>query len=79
VPLAWQAGDDRRLVVVNLSADRAVGRVSLPWHDLVGRAWTVADLAGGRAFHRDGSDLAADGLYVDLPAWGAHWLAWSGS
>jgi Alpha amylase, catalytic domain len=81
VPLAWQSpsGADRRLVVVNLTAERATGRIMLPWPDLSGRAWTLGDLAGGAAFERDGVTIAAEGLYVELPPWGVHWLTWSGA
>jgi hypothetical protein len=79
VPLAWQSpsGADRRLVVVNLSGERSVGRVMVPWHDVAGRPWRLADLAGGAMFERDGTGIAGDGLYVELPAWGVHWLTWS--
>lgn len=66
---------ERELVVVNLADAPAQGRVRLPWGDLGGAAWTLTDRLDGRTFVRDGDALAADGLYVELGGWGAHFLA----
>ena len=38
------------------------------------RSWQLQDLASGRSYDRDGLELATDGLYIDLPAWGVHWF-----
>jgi hypothetical protein len=75
------SGDEgvRSLVVVNLGAGPAAGRVHLPWSDLAGRPWRLDDLASGQVFPRDGDALAAEGLYVELPPWGHHLLVWSPS
>ncbi|AEV82930.1 alpha-amylase [Actinoplanes sp. SE50] len=70
---AWEAA----LVVVNYSGRPAQGRVELPWPSLAGRAWRLVDRLDGRVFERSGSELAAEGLYVDLPAWGFHVLTLS--
>jgi hypothetical protein len=64
----------RLLVVVNLFGAPAQARVALPWPDLAGHAWTLTDALSDDRFERDGDELAADGLYVELPAWGAHVL-----
>jgi hypothetical protein len=69
--------DGRSLVVVNLGDSPATGRIPLPWTDLAGRPWRLDDLATGQVFHRDGDALAAEGLYVDLPAWGHHLMTWA--
>ena len=45
---------------------------------LRGRQWQLTDLLDGRVYDRDGDDLAAQGLYVDLPPWAAH-VAGSGT
>jgi hypothetical protein len=64
----WRDGEARKLVVVNLGEARAEGHVSLPWDDLRGRQWRLADALGGAVYERSGDDLR-DGLYVALDAW----------
>lgn len=46
--------------------------LTLPWGDLSGRTWRLADRLGEAGYDRDGADLSAHGLYLDLPAWGCH-------
>ncbi|GAA2706450.1 alpha-amylase [Actinoplanes palleronii] len=70
--LAWSWSG--HLVVINLSDHPSQGRVELARPDLAGRAWRLTDLLDGRVFERSGSDLAENGLYVDLPPWGTHVL-----
>ena len=79
VPIAWEgaSGGERRLIVVNLTAERAAGLVWLPWHDLSGRTWRLEDLATGNMFERAGDGMAREGLYVELPPWGVHWFTWT--
>ena len=72
---AWHHAGRRHLVVVNFRGLGSQGRVALPWPELAGRAWRLTDLLDGRVFERDGDQLAREGLFVDLPAWGAHVLA----
>jgi hypothetical protein len=74
VAWCWSSSDARHLVVVNLSPARATGRVRLPWGDLAGRTWSLADRLSGDCFERSGDDLAAEGLHVALEAWGPHFL-----
>ena len=74
VAWCWSSSDARHLVVVNLSPARAKGRVRLPWGDLAGRTWNLADRLSGDRFERSGDELAGEGLYVALEAWGAHFL-----
>jgi Alpha amylase, catalytic domain len=64
----------RELVVVNLSDAAAQARVHLPWDDLGGRTWKMADRLSGARFERDGDELAAEGLYVALDPWAFHFL-----
>jgi len=56
----------RHVVVVNLSAGPAQGRIPLPWPDLPGRGWHLTDLFSGEDFERDGATLADPGLFVDM-------------
>jgi hypothetical protein len=70
----WASSDDRHLVVVNLSDAPAQARVRLPWDDLAGPMWQLTDRLGGQKFERNGDELAVEGLYVGLDAWGVHFL-----
>jgi hypothetical protein len=55
-------------MVVNLGETYAEAHVSLPWDDLRGRAWRLADAATDVIYERNGDDLR-DGLYVALEPW----------
>jgi hypothetical protein len=70
VAWGWR-GTSRALCVVNFGEHAAEGRVSLPWDDLRGRTWQLADAADGARYERSGDDLR-DGLYVALEPWGWH-------
>jgi hypothetical protein len=73
---AWHgSGGERLLVTVNYAPHRSQCYVMLPWSDLAGRRWRLRDRLGEAAYDRDGADLAARGLYLDLPAWGYHAFA----
>jgi len=71
----WLNSHGRYLVVVNLSPAPANGRVRLPWGDLSGRTWSLADSLSGDCFLRSGDELAHDGLCLALDAWGTRFLA----
>ena len=79
VAWCWETAGARSLVVVNLSGGAAQAQVHLPWGDLAGRVWELADRLDGRSFERDGDTMASEGLYVALDAWASHFLAFSGS
>lgn len=63
---------ERLLVAVNDGPTRAQCYVALPADEFRGRAWTLTDRLGPSVYERDGDDLAARGLYLDLPPWGYH-------
>jgi hypothetical protein len=65
----WTGADDRHLVVVNLSDERADGMVR--WPAVPAGPLTLVDLLDGETFERDGTAIAADGLYVALEGWAA--------
>jgi hypothetical protein len=70
---AWNGdGPERLLVVVNYAPNQSQCYVPLPFPDLAGRRWLLADLLGDAAYERDGGDLGARGLYLDLQPWGYH-------
>jgi len=75
VAWCWSSAGARHLVVVNLSDVPATARVRLPWGDLAGRSWTLAECLDERHYERAGDELAAEGLYVALDAWAFHFLA----
>jgi hypothetical protein len=76
VAFAWTGPDERRrLVVVNYAGHPSQCYVAMPWRDLDGRTWRLRDLTGAAVYNRRGGDLAWQGLYLDMPAWGYHAFA----
>jgi hypothetical protein len=68
----WTGENDaRRLVIVNYAANQSQCYVRLPIEGTGGRL-VFADVMGSAAYERDRQDVAARGLYLDLPAWGYH-------
>ena len=73
VAFSWTGTDSIRwLVIVNYSDHQSQCCLTMPWDDLAGRSWQLRDRMGTGRYERNGDDLAAQGLYVDLPAWGTH-------
>jgi hypothetical protein len=73
IAFAWTGpGERRRLVAVNYAGHRSQCFVGMPWSDLRGRTWRLADRMGDDDYDRSGDDLAERGLYLDVPAWGFH-------
>jgi glycosidase len=75
----WRKGEERFLVVINLSHTRSQGRVQVPWTDLKGRTCLLVDVMNGERHERDGDELLDQGLYVDLEAWRFHFFQWEGT
>ena len=75
VSWCWSGSAGRHLVVVNLAEAPAQARVRLPWGDLRGRSWSLAERLSGKTFERAGDELGGDGLYVGLDPWACHFLA----
>ncbi len=73
VAFAWTGKDGaKRLIAVNYADHESQCYVMLPWTDLEGRGWRLHDQLGTAVYERDGNDLAAHGLYLDVPAWACH-------
>lgn len=70
----WTADDTRHIIVVNYSGHRSEARVRLPWSDLAGRSWELAELLDNTTYDRNGDELTNQGLYVDLAPWHCHVL-----
>src|SRR5262249_21252926 len=69
---SWEGDGRRLLVVVNYGPTRGQCYARLPWPDLRGRKVLLRDLMSPAQYERNGNDLAAGGLYLDLPEWGYH-------
>jgi hypothetical protein len=74
VAFRWSLADDHRLVVVNLSAQRAQCFVPVDVMALAGKPLRLVDILAEQTFDRSGDELTGRGLYVDLPAYGYHLL-----
>jgi glycosidase len=73
IAFSWEGSGQRLLVAVNYGPTPGQCYVRLPWTDLEGRVWTLDDLVNPDVnYEREGADLAARGLYLDVPAWGHH-------
>ena len=79
VAWGWGKGDERYLVVINLSHTRCQGRIHLPWADLKGRTSLLVDVMNGERYERDGDEILHQGMYVDLEAWKFHFFQWEGT
>jgi hypothetical protein len=70
---AWNgSGAERRLVTVNYAPNQSQCYVRLPFSDLGNGQWRLQDLLGNATYDREGDDLHARGLYLDVPPWQAH-------
>jgi hypothetical protein len=73
IAFAWQLENPERLiVVVNYSDHYSQCYLRLPFSDLEGRRWHLCDLLGDAAYEREGGELSARGLYLDVPPWRCH-------
>lgn len=69
VAFLWQReGEAPLLVAVNYAPDRGQCYVRLPI-PCAGQAWRLRDLTGPDVWDRDGDDLQARGLYLDMAPW----------
>ncbi|MEK6260922.1 MAG: alpha-amylase family glycosyl hydrolase [Planctomycetota bacterium] len=69
----WQGTDGQRLLVaVNDSPNQSQCYVRLPHDELRQGTWRLKDQMRNADYDRNGTDLLARGLYLDLPAWHYH-------
>lgn len=70
----WHAAEreNRVLVAVNYSSVWSQCYVQLPSDAISEGEWQLKDEIGDAVYERDGSELRAKGLYLDMPPWGAH-------
>jgi Alpha amylase, catalytic domain len=72
VAFSWQGASGRVLVAVNYADHQSQCHVRLPRDGVDGRSVRFADVMGSAVYDRADTDLAAHGLYLDLPPWGYH-------
>ncbi len=71
IGFSWSTEDRLRLViVVNYASHQSQCRLRLPFDELRGLTIRLRNLIGPEAYDRNGDDMQAQGLFVDLPAWG---------
>jgi hypothetical protein len=68
----WSLDGEHRLVVANLASTPAQCFVPLALPSVAERRWRVRDLLGPADYVRDGADLGARGLYLDMPGHAYH-------
>ena len=74
VAWSWVKENDRRLIVVNRSEGAVQSRVQVPWEEVRGATWHLTDVFSGRSYDRDGDEMVAAGLYIELAAWSFYFL-----
>jgi hypothetical protein len=69
VAWCWCNGENRHLIIVNLSASAAQARVKVPMGGIAGRRFRLLDLLNGETWDRSGDEMAGEGLYFDVQPW----------
>ena len=72
VAWCWIGDTDRYLIIVNLSDTQSQGLVKVPWEDLQERTCHLTDALSVETYDRDGNEMRAPGLFVDLIPWAIH-------
>ena len=74
VTWCWELGGERYLVAVNFSGIPSQAVIRMPWQDLRGKTWRLAELLSVESYERSGDQLAESGLFVSLGPWRWHFL-----
>jgi glycosidase len=69
VAWSWLKDDDRYLIVINFSDSTVQARIQIPWGDVGGGTWRLTDAFSGAIYDRDGDEMMAPGLHVELGPW----------
>ena len=72
VAWTWHKDDERYLIVVNLSDCPVQARVQVSWAG--GGNWHLLDLLSDTDYERNGDEMLAPGLYVELAPWKDHFF-----
>lgn len=73
IAFSW-LGENRQRMLVTVNYGSIPGQcyVKLPLGDLEGRRFLLRDLMSESWFEREGDEMRAGGLYLELPPWGYH-------
>ena len=74
VAWSWVKDRDRYLIILNLSDSGAQAVVEVPWDELRGKSWRLVDVLSGQTYERNGDEMRAPGLYLDLKPWNCHFF-----
>ena len=73
IAFAWEKSPvDRLIVVVNFSDHQSQTKLRLSFEALSDKTYRFQDLLSNANYDWPGSELAANGLFIDLPAWGTN-------
>ena len=72
VAWSWTFGQEKSLIVVNLSDSFSQAHVQPPWPGVERGLWRLSDPVNGVGYTRAGREMRSPGLYVELPPWGFH-------
>lgn len=75
--MSWRNDSERWLIAVNFSEHPAQARVAPGWPDLGAGKWVLNDVFSGEGYERVGSEIATNGLYVELGPWRYHFFQFS--
>jgi hypothetical protein len=78
VAWSWLKGDERYLIIVNLSDSPVQARVHVRWANSGGN-WRLTDKLSEAIYERDADEMLGEGLYVELRPWGYHFFECQGS
>ncbi len=70
----WVKDDERYLIIINYGDGSAQAMVCVPWDEVGGKTWRLADGLTGEIFERSGDEMKGPGLYVDLGPWKFHFF-----
>jgi len=73
IAFGWEKSPSERLIaIVNFSDHQSQTKLHLPFAMSGHEAFHFQDLLGNANYDQRGSELAVNGLIIDLPAWGTH-------
>jgi hypothetical protein len=74
VAYRWDSKASAVVVVVNFAPARGLCRIPLDIAGIAGRTVSLVDRLEGKEYRREGDDLLSErkGLFIELPAYGAH-------
>lgn len=76
VSWCWETEGHRYIIAINLSDWNTQARIRLPWSDVRGQTLRFDDLLSGETYSpRDGTEIANQGLYVELGPWAFNFMS----